>query len=161
MYVFITFPYSFDVELALSELKKYGYKHENMMVIPMQPFHRSESMTDMMSEESSRMFDWSLLLGSVFMLLGVIYGYVLRLGPVIWGLIGLVGGGLIGLGIQAIINKKKKKKWSLTTVRQVLLMVHAEKSEQIHRIESIMKAYNPTSYATIDMQSKRDQYLKG
>ena len=42
------------------------------------------------------MFDGGAILGTVCMILGIIYGFVQNWGPIIWGLIGLVAGFLLG-----------------------------------------------------------------
>ena len=44
-------------------------------------------------------------LGMVLMLLGSIYGFVLYWGPIIWGLIGLISGSLIGIAIDYKVKK--------------------------------------------------------
>lgn len=46
---------------------------------------------------------------TIFSVLGAIYGFVLYWGPIIWGLLGLVGGFFLGLIIELAVNKKKIK----------------------------------------------------
>lgn len=59
------------------------------------------------------LFDGAMVLGAIMMELGVIYGFVLEWGPIIWGLIGLLSGAVIGFLLDyfygSIFGRKKKK----------------------------------------------------
>ncbi|MFC0211705.1 hypothetical protein ACFFK0_04420 [Paenibacillus chartarius] len=150
MHLVVSFKYSFNLELAMSELKKYGYGEEKVLAIPMQPFHRSSTLTDMVSEDSASLFDIGLVLGTIGMLLGVIYGNLLTLGPVLWGLFGLLLGGGIGILIQILIYQKKKRTWMLPAHRQVILMIRLDEQDRIYELEEILKPYEPTGMATVE-----------
>jgi hypothetical protein len=59
------------------------------------------------------------------MLLGAIYGYVLKWGPIIWGIIGALSGLTIGILIKLWLVKKSKngnKKIS----SEIVLMIRCE-----------------------------------
>ncbi|MEN6388786.1 MAG: hypothetical protein ABFD04_00075 [Syntrophomonas sp.] len=49
--------------------------------------------------------DGAMVLGAVFMELGVVYGYFWKLGPVLWGLIGLGAGVLAGFILDYYVGK--------------------------------------------------------
>lgn len=48
--------------------------------------------------------DGAMMSVTVFMVLGAIYGFVWRWGPIIWGLLGLAGGFFLGLIIELTLN---------------------------------------------------------
>lgn len=53
------------------------------------------------------MLDGGAILGTACMVLGVIYGFVLEWGPIIWGLIGLGGGFLVGFLLDITFTRVK------------------------------------------------------
>lgn len=78
------------------------------------------------------MFDAAAILGTVFMLLGAIYGYVLAWGPIIWGIIGAVFGLLLGFSIKYFILKKKSyglKSGPKTLTSEVVLIINCDESK--------------------------------
>ena len=147
MYLVSTFLYSFDLELVISEMERVGLAREKLMAIPLQPFKRSGSIGDILEEEKGSLFDLAMVMGTIFMLLGVIYGYVLTWGPIIWGLIGLLFGGFIGFMLQVRLIKRKNKDRQI--VRQVILMIHVDNKEEAMRVEMILEKYYPTGWARI------------
>ena len=56
------------------------------------------------------LFDLAAVLATVFSVLGASYGFIWRWGPIIWGLIGLAFGAIIGFIIDFLLTKKKIKK---------------------------------------------------
>lgn len=70
------------------------------------------------------------------MLLGAIYGYVLKWGPIIWGIIGAVSGLLLGFLIKLLLVKKSKG--GAKNIRsEIVLMIRCEE-QQWETIEKII-----------------------
>lgn len=57
------------------------------------------------------------------MLLGAIYGMILKWGPILWGLIGLIGGLLLGFLFKLMFLKKQNQKTAHVTT-EVFLLIH-------------------------------------
>lgn len=56
------------------------------------------------------MFDLPMILAALFALFGLIYGFLLTWGPILWALIGTEFGFFIGLGIKLMTTKNRNKK---------------------------------------------------
>lgn len=110
MYIFATFKYNMEMELTLSELEELGLSKDQLLVIPLDKIKYQSKMIDSMHRSDGRsLMDLSAIFGIIFMLLGVIYGYVLYLGPVLWGLIGLIFGVTLGFLVNYYTTKKSEK----------------------------------------------------
>lgn len=111
MHIIATFKHSKEIEIALADLKNNGLNNSELLALPLD--NRSDNLKLVDSKNQSdreSLFDIGAILGMVLMLLGCIYGFVLKWGPVIWALIGLVIGILIGLAIKLIyVNRNRKR----------------------------------------------------
>ncbi|TDF97046.1 hypothetical protein [Paenibacillus piri] len=107
MYIVASFEHSVAVELALTELEKIGIPKSDLFALPLQVRNEKKRIFDSAHYADGVSFvDLATILGSAFMLVGGIYGFVLKLGPVLWALFGLVGGGVLGFLIKWIAIKK-------------------------------------------------------
>jgi hypothetical protein len=101
-----TFPYTANVELVLTELERFGIPKTGLMAIPLQgtaPYLTVKAV----GNEGGTNWDYGFVLGTVGMLLGSIYGFVLPGGPVLWAMGGLVGFFLIGVGITVVFRNRQ------------------------------------------------------
>ena len=70
------------------------------------------------------------------MVLGVIYGFVLAWGPIIWGLLGLVGGFLVGFLLDISFSKlRHSKERRADNDGELFLIVNCEQ----HQVEQVKK----------------------
>jgi uncharacterized protein YqgC (DUF456 family) len=78
------------------------------------------------------------MLGMIFMLIGTIYGFVFYLGPVLWGLFGLIFGIVIGFILDSFVKKFKRKKTIKKSITDVVLLIKCdlEKAEMVEEILS-------------------------
>lgn len=90
--------------------------------------------------------DGAMVLGAVFMELGVVYGYYWKLGPVLWGLIALGAGVLIGFILDYYVGKLMgsgnqartlKKNASGNKAAEVILIIHCEEN-QAQMVEEVL-----------------------
>ena len=118
MYIISTFDYSVNLELALTSIQMKGVEKENIFVVPVDKANEEINLFDSIHHSDSvSLLDLASVLGAIFMLLGSIYGFVLKWGPVWWGTIGLAFGFSTGFIIKLILlkkysNRKKSKKES-------------------------------------------------
>ncbi|MBP1156533.1 MULTISPECIES: hypothetical protein [unclassified Paenibacillus] len=112
MYVFGTFHYSAELELALSDLEAQGISNERIAAVHlansqvlaphiMDTIHRSDGVS---------LLDGAAVVGTVFSVIGASIGYSLVWGPIIWGLLGLLAGGIVGYAIDAWINRESRRR---------------------------------------------------
>ncbi len=90
--------------------------------------------------------DGAFVLGAVFMELGVVYGYVWEWGPVMWGLIGLAGGALLGFLLDYFVGKipgkvkqgnQLKRNATGSKTAEVVLIIHCE-DHQSQMVEEVL-----------------------
>jgi len=128
-----------EMELTLSELEELGLSKDQLLVIPLDKIKYQSKMIDSMHRSDGRsLMDLSAIFGIIFMLLGVIYGYVLYLGPVLWGLIGLVFGVILGFLVDYYTTKKSEKNMRKRgSDADMILMIRCEKEKQ-EKIEKVL-----------------------
>lgn len=99
MYLVAAFEGSLSLELAISDLIQNGFDKEHILVVPLQ------QKADF--RDGNSIVDSAAVAGTALMVLGVIYGFVLHWGPVIWGLIGLLAGAATG----ALLAFARSRAW--------------------------------------------------
>ncbi|WP_438445834.1 hypothetical protein [Gorillibacterium sp. sgz5001074] len=99
-YAAATYRHSLEVEVVLIQLEQAGFSREALLVLPLAPPHEKKRLIHGYFYLEERIMNLAFPLGTVFMLLGVIYGFVLPLGPVLWGLFGL----LLGFGLGLLLG---------------------------------------------------------
>lgn len=111
MYIIATFEQSSYLELALVDLEKKGVQKNRILAVPLDQVVEERKVLDTIHRaDGFSLFDGAAVLGTVFMVLGVIYGFVLEWGPVIWGLIGLFTGALLGFVLDFFTGRDPRKK---------------------------------------------------
>jgi hypothetical protein len=136
MFVIATFENSIYIELAISALEEQGISKELILAAPLDKRKELRGLFDSIHKSDGfSLFDGAAILGTCFMLLGAIYGFVLDWGPIIWGIIGAVSGMLLGFLIKLIILKKNKR-GSRSITSEIVLMVRCEeqKWEMVEKI---------------------------
>jgi len=136
LFVTGSFEYNMHLELAISELEKKGVPREAIAAVLMDSRVEERKILDTIHRaDGISSFDTAALLGTFFMLIGAIYGFILYWGPVIWGLIGLFGGAVIGFAgdvlLSRILSKNRTDQGATGTARgkaaQVFLIVECDK----------------------------------
>ncbi|TYS70956.1 hypothetical protein FZC76_03415 [Sutcliffiella horikoshii] len=139
MYIFATFKYNMEMELTLRELEELGLTKEQILVVPLDKIKYQTKAIDSMHRSDGRsLVDLAAIFGIIFMLLGVIYGYIFYLGPILWGLFGLVFGGIFGFLIDYYFTKKSEKSFSKRgSDADMVLMIQCPKEKQ-EKVEDVL-----------------------
>lgn len=127
MHFISSFQHSAFLELALSDLEQNGISKENIFVAPLDKNSLVLSDVKKSHQESASKYELSFISGNIFMLLGGIYGFTLTWGPIIWSVIGLVFGAILGIVISLILMKSKWVQKKSQT--EVVLIVECEKHQ--------------------------------
>jgi hypothetical protein len=123
MMVIATFENSIFIELAISALEQKGIPKERIFAAPLDKRQEPRQIFDTIHQaDGISFFDAGAILGTCLMLLGAIYGAVLKWGPIIWGIIGAVVGIILGVGIKLLIFRKKQISRKKVTSEVVLLI---------------------------------------
>ncbi|MEN6391635.1 MAG: hypothetical protein ABFD04_14580 [Syntrophomonas sp.] len=108
MYLVASFHYCMHTEIAIAKMEELGIPREQIFAVPLEKRGENRHIFDTIHHaDGVSLFDGGAILGSACMVLGVIYGFVLAWGPIIWGLIGLVGGFLVGLLLDLNFSRFK------------------------------------------------------
>ncbi|MBC9783770.1 hypothetical protein H1S01_04490 [Heliobacterium chlorum] len=147
MYVVATFEQSLLLELAITELEEKGVDKQNILAIPLKVTMKQAKIMDTInSADGISVFDGATVLGSGLMVLGVIYGYVFTWGPIIWGLIGLAAGFLIGLVLD-LMFRKTKREYRASKSDVVVMISCSEK--QFDWVSTVLENHNPKGIGMI------------
>ncbi|WP_240338460.1 hypothetical protein [Peribacillus alkalitolerans] len=130
MLAIATFEQNTFLELALTELDRKGIKKDKIFAVPLDKRKQSHKLFDSIHyADGMGMLDIAAILGTCLMLLGAIYGYELKWGPILWGIIGAVTGIVLGIAIKLAIVKKKKNGTKSNT-SEVVVMIQLEVSQK-------------------------------
>lgn len=156
MYVIATFKQSNILELCITELEEKGIHRSRILAVPMVKRKANQQLFDSIYRaDGISLFDGMAAMGTVFMTLGTIYGYVWTGGPILWGLIGLLVGGILGFVLDLFIGKKRIHKVnSGDRGADVVLMIHCEEN-QVPMIEKVLWDHLALGVATVDRKNKK------
>lgn len=100
MHVFATFEHSTYIELAISELELRGIAKNSILTVPLEKQQQEVRILDTIHKaDGASVLDRCMVLATIGSVLGTIYGFVLLWGPIIWGLIGMLLGFVVGLAV--------------------------------------------------------------
>ncbi len=138
MYLIASFHYCLHTELALAKVEELGIKKEQILAVPLGKKGETRHIFDTIHHaDGISLFDGGAILGSVGMVLGVIYGFILTWGPIIWGLIGLMGGILLGFLLDLSFSKVRHSKERVKDKdAELFLMVQCDPQQ----VEDVKKA---------------------
>lgn len=151
MYIVASFEHSTAIELALTELEQMGVEKSDMFALPLRVRNEKKKLFDNAHYSDGVSYvDLATILGSICMLLGGIYGFVLKQGPILWALYGLVGGGVLGFLIKCLVIKKLPSLdlFGRTKATEVVMMIRCESADD-DKIRNILwnnKALGLTEY---------------
>lgn len=139
MYVISTFKQSNFLELAITELEQKGLAKSNIFAVPMDKKAAQRKIFDTIYHaDGISLFDGAAAMGTVFMTLGTIYGYIWKGGPILWGLIGLAFGASLGFVLDFFIGKKRRNKGnSGDKGAEVVLLINCD-DNQVQMVEQIL-----------------------
>ena len=154
MHVVASFRLDKNLERAIAELEHFGIDRKNILALPLVTMADRE----MIVPNNKILFETAPVIGTIFMLLGTIYGYVLTWGPIIWGLIGIVVGMMTGILIDLYRVKRKGRKEKVQDgkLSEVFLLVHCYDKDQALSVKEKLWKHLPNGVATFMTDSKGD-----
>lgn len=157
MYVFSTFEHSVFLELVIAALEEKGFAKNRILAVPLEKRYEGRKILDTIHQSDGRsLFDGAAVLGTVFMVLGVIYGFTWKWGPIIWGIIGLAFGGGLGFLLDLLITKSRaSQKKSQAKATEVILIINCN-GNQVEMIENILWEHLALGVARLD----HEKYMK-
>ena len=124
MHVIGSFHYCLHTELAIVKVEQLGIPKDQIYAVPLQLRGETRNIFDTIHHaDGVSMFDGGAILGSALMVLGVIYGFDLQWGPIIWGLIGMGAGFLVGFLLDISVSRVKHSRERRTTKDAELFII--------------------------------------
>jgi hypothetical protein len=153
VYIIASFEQSTSLELAISALEQEEIAKSQILAVPLDKRTEKRKLFDTIHRaDGFSLFDVAAVLGTCGMLLGAIYGMILKWGPILWGLIGLIAGLLIGFLLKLMFVKKQNSKALKRNVStEVFLMIHCT-NDQRKIVESILWDHMALGVAKIKME---------
>lgn len=131
MYVISSFEHSLFLELAITALEQKGIAKEKILAVPLeQKVEKRKFFDTIHRSDGISLFDGAAALGTAFMALGVIYGFVWKWGPIIWGLIGLLCGVFLGFLLDFFTGKERRNKKKVKNIAtEVILIINCSENQ--------------------------------
>lgn len=142
MHVIAAFESSEYIELAIGEIVEHDFQKDKIVFVEMNNEEKERNLVDSINYSDGVSFsDTMAAFGVIGMILGVIYGSVLYVGPVFMGLIGLFVGGFIGyfVGKRNIKRKLHKRKKEINI--HSLFIIPCQTYEQANLAQDICRKY--------------------
>jgi hypothetical protein len=151
MYVVASFNFCLHTELAVSEMVEKGLKNEQIFAMPLELRGEPRQLLDTIHHSDGvSMIDCGAVLGTAFMSLGVIYGFVWDWGPIIWGLLGLAGGFAIGCLLDYFWGKvRQAKNRRDDTMGEIFIMVDCQQ-DQLDMVKQALWGHLALGLAVFD-----------
>lgn len=136
--------------MALTSVEMMGIPKDNILAVPLDSRAPAPMLFDRLHSSDSRsMLDIPIILAALFALFGLIYGFLLAWGPVMWALIGTGFGFGLGLIIKLLTFKKKEKKQT-KKLSTVVIMVCC-RDDQLQMVQDAMWAHSALGVAKLDL----------
>ncbi|URZ14528.1 hypothetical protein [Clostridium felsineum] len=155
MYVISTFEHSIYLELAITEIQKKGVKKENIMAIPLDKREEQINLFDSIhSSDGLSLFDLPAILAVIGGIFGGVYGFVLKWGPLIWGLIGILICFAIGFIIKLMIVKKYSGRQNNKRAEEVVVIIECIEN-QLETVRNILWNNNALGVRKLDINNSK------
>ncbi len=137
MHVIATFEHSNFLELAITDLEQKGIEKNQICAIPLNKMIKERALVDNLHRaDGQSMFDLPAIVATIFMTLGVAWGFMWKWGPIIWGLLSFLGGLALGFIIKYLLYKNSLKK-NFRYNTEVVLIVDC-KADEIKTVEAVL-----------------------
>jgi hypothetical protein len=138
MHVVATFEHSDFLELAITDLEQKGIEKKRICAIPLNKMTKERALFDTLHRaDGQSMLDLPAILATIFMTLGVAWGFMWKWGPIIWGLLSFVGGLALGLIIKYLLYKNSLRKRVVDSNTEVVLIIDCKPNE-IEMLETVL-----------------------
>ncbi|MBP2642478.1 MAG: hypothetical protein H6Q67_365 [Firmicutes bacterium] len=137
MHVVASFEHSNFLELAISDLEEKGVEKNRICAIPLHKMVKERALFDTLHRaDGQSMLDLPAIMATIFMTLGVCWGFMWKWGPIIWGLLAFVGGVTVGLAIKYLLYKNSLKE-NFRCNTEVVLIIDC-KPDEVETVETVL-----------------------
>lgn len=140
MLIFGIFEQSIELEQALAELENISISREHILVVFMDNNHKQHNY----KEHSPHAFEIGISCGTGGAVIGASSGFVLTMGPIIWGLIGAAIGFSLGLSASFLYKKMKAYPSQTRKTHEVTVVIQCQE-DQANQISDVLWKYQALS----------------
>jgi hypothetical protein len=153
MYIISTFDHSVYLELAITAIQMKGIKKEKIMAVSDDKKGEQRALFDSMhSSDGLSLFDLPAILAVIFAVFGGIYGFALKWGSLIWGLIAITAGFTLGFVIKLMITKKYSHRQRDKRGTEVVLIIECIET-QLEMVKEILWSHNALGVSKLDFDN--------
>lgn len=151
MYIISTFEHSIYLELAITAIEMKGIKKENILAVSMDKRREQKRLFDTMySSDGLSLLDLAMILGVLFGVFGSVYGFVLKWGPLICGLIGIFIGMALGFTIRMVVTKRYINREKDDRGTEVVLIIECLEN-QLEMLRNILWEHKALGVSKLDI----------
>lgn len=130
MYLVSNFEYSNKLEAAITELQMRGIPKTSILAIPLDKRNEGRMLFDSVhSSDGVSMMAFPLILAMIGTFFGLVYGFQLTWGPILWGVIGAVSGFVLGLALRLLLARKNTHDQNRRKKYDAILIVRCEEGQ--------------------------------
>ena len=149
MYIVSAFEHTVKIEMALTSIEMQGIPKDRILAVTLDTRAPAPALFDRLhSSDSKSLLDLPMILAALFALLGLIYGFLLAWGPVLWALIGTGLGFGLGLVIKLFTVRRSGKKQ--TGKRLAVVVLVCCRSDQLQLVQDAMWAHSALGVARLN-----------
>jgi len=153
MYIVSTFDHSIYLELAITAIQMKGIKKENIMAISMDKRGEEVKLFDSLhGSDGLSLFDLPAILAVIFGILGSTYGFILKWGPLLWGIIAMVIGFSLGFAIKLFLVKNHNDRQINKRATEVVLIIECNEN-QLEMTKDILWSHNALGVRKLDLSN--------
>lgn len=150
MLIVASFEYCYHTELAISELAEKGIDRDHILAVPLEVRGETRELLDSIHHSDGvSMIDGGFLLGTACMTLGVILGFNLHWGPIIWGLIFLIGGVILGCLFDYLLGSKRHSRNRKREQSGQLVFLIECRAEQAEIVKKVLWSHKALGVSTL------------
>lgn len=154
MYIVSTFEHSKYLELAVTAIQMKGVAKESILAVSMDKRGEERALFDSIHHSDGlSLFDLPAILGTLLGIIGSVYGFILAWGPLLWGLIGILTGGALGLAIKLITTKKYNNRRRSTKATEVVLIIDC-KEHQMEMVKNTLWEHKALGVSKLDLHNE-------
>lgn len=137
-----TFQHSIELEQALAMIEVSGIARRHILVVTMDPGQEGSSNSRSISRDShSKRIEVSIAVATGAAVIGASAGFILRWGPVIWGLIACLVGYVVGYGIYSLFVMANRGQQFPKKLPEITVIVQCQEKD-CAQVREIMWRYN-------------------
>ncbi len=154
MYIVSNFEHTIHLEAAVSTLQKRNIPKDSILAVPLDRQDDDRMLFDRThASDRLSLIDMPVILAALFSLLGLIYGFLLYWGPVLWALIGTGTGFGVGLVIKLLMVKRNQKSKKVYKSTEVVLLVEC-RDNQSDMVQDILWSHGALGVSALTLKSE-------